>query len=84
MDASFIRRALDQADLNALRMALYQETRDPELAEMKVVRIPVRGGATTAVRLDPECYDRLKEKALAFLEAREADPAPTIAPSTLR
>ncbi|HXP54007.1 MAG TPA: NAD(P)/FAD-dependent oxidoreductase [Streptosporangiaceae bacterium] len=80
MDASFIRRALDQADLNALRMALYQETRDPELAEMKVVRIPVRGGATTAVRLDPECYERLKEKALAFLEAREADPAPTIAP----
>ena len=45
-DEAFIRNAVEEADLNVLRMALYQATRDESLLAMRVHRISVRGGAT--------------------------------------
>jgi 4-hydroxyacetophenone monooxygenase len=36
VDAAFIRRAVELADLNAVRVALYQQTGDPELAALPV------------------------------------------------
>ena len=34
VDRAFIRRAIELADLNAVRVALYQQTRDPEIAAL--------------------------------------------------
>jgi len=66
-DTSFIRRALEQADLGTLRMALYQATRDPEIAAMKPEAKTVRGGAGVSYQL-PETYRQtLVEKGLEFL-----------------
>ena len=44
--ANFIRRALDSADLNALRIALYQATGDASLLAIKLTTTPAMGGAT--------------------------------------
>src|SRR5439155_12814237 len=38
VDPAFIRRAVELADLNAVRVALYQHTHDPELAELPKAR----------------------------------------------
>ena len=38
VDEAFIRRAFDHANLNVLRIALFQHTGDPELAAMKVIK----------------------------------------------
>ena len=42
---SVIDRAIEQANPNVLRMALYQAVRDPELARMRVDKAPYWGGA---------------------------------------
>ena len=34
VDSAFIRRAVEQADLNAVRVTLYQHTGDPEIAAL--------------------------------------------------
>ena len=34
VDSAFIRRAVELADLNAVRVALYQHTHDPEIAAL--------------------------------------------------
>ena len=36
VDPAFIRRAVELADLNAVRVALYQHTGDPELATLPI------------------------------------------------
>ncbi len=69
--AEFIRRALDGADLNALRVALYQATRDPALVEMAVELRPARGGAFFIPALSESDGELVKAKALEFL----LDPA---------
>ena len=71
MDELFVRRAVEQADLNALRLALLQVTGDQSLADMKLQRTPVRGGATTAITLAKDHHDEVKAKAVAFLLALE-------------
>ena len=38
VDSAFIRRAVELADLNAVRVALYQHTHDPELAALPTAR----------------------------------------------
>jgi len=58
VDAAFIRRAVELADLNAVRVALYAQTHDPELAALPV-----------AAKLDPAGRARLVEKAVAWLES---------------
>jgi 4-hydroxyacetophenone monooxygenase len=61
-DAAFIRRAIELADLNAVRVALYHNTRDPELALLPV-----------AAKLSPEQRETLIEKAITWL-ATNAGP----------
>jgi len=67
----FISQAIDEADLNALRIALLQATGDQELAEVEIVMKPIRGGAFFLHSLTEEGERLVKERALAFL----SDPA---------
>jgi 4-hydroxyacetophenone monooxygenase len=55
-DRAYIRRAIEAADLNAVRMALYQNTGDPELA-----RLPL------APQLDDDQREWLIEAAVSWL-----------------
>ena len=57
VDSAFIRRAVELADLNAVRVALYQHTHDPELAALPM-----------AVNLDDAGRELLIGKAAAWLE----------------
>lgn len=68
-DEDQARRALATANLNALRMALYQATGDPELAAMKVVPVPYWSGAYEMIELAPEHGDAVREAAIAFLRS---------------
>ena len=71
-DDAFIRRAIDQANLNVLRVALYQQTGDPALEAMKVEKKGLRGGALTAYMLSPEHFDEVREKAFEYLTSNHA------------
>lgn len=66
-DEDDIERALASANINALRIALYHQTRDPELARMHVNHVPVQGGALIAYSLGRADRAVVREKALAFL-----------------
>jgi len=70
--------AVAKADPNALRMALYHATRDPELAAMKVDQVPFWGGAFYAPMLAPAHHDVVRSKALAFIRdgMKARAPAP--------
>ena len=57
VDSAFIRRAVELADLNAVRVALYQHTGDPEIAVLP-----------TAINLDDAGRELLIGKAVAWLE----------------
>ena len=63
VDSAFIRRAVEVADLNAVRVTLYQQTGDPELAQLP-----------TAANLDEAQRELLISKAVAWLE-QNAGPA---------
>lgn len=78
-DDAYIRRALKIADLNALRIALYHQTHNPELKAMKVVSFPLRGGAFEARALAREHYERVRELAVEYLSDpdRKERPNPT-------
>jgi 4-hydroxyacetophenone monooxygenase len=64
-DTAFLRRAVELADLNAVRVALYQHTRDADLETMPV-----------AAKLDPGSRERLIEKAVAWLAANASPVMP--------
>lgn len=76
MDETFIRAAVDQAELNALRVALYQATGDPAIAAIPLEIRSVRGGAGTLPVVPEEHHDRLKEAAVRFLLDEAADHTP--------
>jgi len=67
MDRNFIRKAVEEADLNALRIALLQATGDGQFARIPVERIDVRAGAGTTYVVADSHRDRLIEKAVEFL-----------------
>jgi 4-hydroxyacetophenone monooxygenase len=79
---AFIRRAVDEAELNALRVALYQATGDPELLEYELFMEPLdRGHLSRTAKLNIVERDRpaLREKAVQYLvrqqsELAEVDP----------
>jgi 4-hydroxyacetophenone monooxygenase len=73
---TFIRRAVDQANLNALRLALYQVTGDPELAAVKVIQKAIRGGALLQEAVADEDAPRLKQKIVDYLLNPPADVPP--------
>lgn len=76
-DAASLRRIVEHADLNALRLALYQQTGDPELAAIAVAQ-QVREGSPFRMLVVPEA-DRhtVKEKAVAYLGGHRDAPAAT-------
>ena len=67
IDEAAIKRAVADSDLNVMRMALYQATRDTTLLDMTVARKVVRGGATTQAMLADEFEDTVISKATAYL-----------------
>jgi 4-hydroxyacetophenone monooxygenase len=67
MNREFIRKAVGEADLNALRLALLQATGDQEYAAIPVTRIDVRAGAGTTYVVAEEYRERLIDKAVEFL-----------------
>lgn len=69
LSAEALRAILAEADPNVLRLAIYQATRDPELAAMRVESMAVRGGAYRAPVLAKEHREEVIAKALAFLQA---------------
>lgn len=78
-DEALIREALNEAQVNALRMALYQQTRDPELASMKVETYHRPGMPFLAYVVAREHHDQVREKAFQYLtsEPREQAPLPS-------
>ncbi len=63
----YIRSALKVSNHNALRIALYHQTRDPSLAAMKVDHLPVQGGALTSHAVAREHREEIREKAFDYL-----------------
>ena len=76
---AFIRRALDHAHLNALRVALFWQTGDPEIAAMNVEAFAPPGTPFLTHVVAREHHARLKELAFAFLT--ETRPIARAAPS---
>ena len=62
-----IRTAIALSNTNALRMALYQLTGDAQLAAMRLVKKPVRGGAQLQDAVSDADLAVLTEKAVKFL-----------------
>ena len=74
----YIQKALKSANQNALRLALFYQTRDEKLAQMEVEHIPVQGGAFVAHSISREDRAYVQEKALEFLlSGKVAKPDPT-------
>ena len=69
--------AIALADPNALRMALYHATRDPELAAMTTELSPFWGGAFNVVALAKEYHAAVCAKAVDFLRNPYREFAPT-------
>src|ERR1700712_3653800 len=69
VDSAFIRSAVELADLNAVRVALYQATKDPELAALP-----------TAVNLDEAGRELLIDKAVEWLEKNAGPGMPSEPP----
>jgi 4-hydroxyacetophenone monooxygenase len=74
-DEAFVRRALDQAFPNALRMALYQASRDPDLLKLKSESQPFWGGAWRISNLGAAAADVVRRKALSFLATNPVETA---------
>jgi 4-hydroxyacetophenone monooxygenase len=68
--------AIEGANLNALRLALYQLTGDPDLLVMGVEPLPLRGGAYFGRALKAEHAEQVKEKALQYLRDHLGEPWP--------
>ena len=66
-DREFIQNAIEQADINALRIALYQQTGDEELANMTVTFELQEGNPFRFTRLDKAHHQSVKDKALHYL-----------------
>ncbi len=67
----FIRRAIELADLNGVRVALFQQTGDPEIRHMPV-----------AAKLTPEDREKLIAKAVDWLEANAGPGMPEEPPES--
>jgi 4-hydroxyacetophenone monooxygenase len=76
---ALIRKAVASANTNALRMALYQATRDADLLNLRMERSPVRGGAQFQRVVARQDLPVLQEKAVKFLldPPAETPPPPT-------
>src|SRR5690606_25345222 len=78
VDDDFLNRALEGAELGALRIALYQATGDPEIAGLPLEEKTVRGGAG-ALPVVPQAYHaRLKAAAARFLREEAGNFVPRV------
>ncbi len=66
-DEATVLDALKEADINVLRLALYQQTGDQELAAMSVVQHQREGSPFKHTMVDPKHHDTVREKAKAYL-----------------
>lgn len=76
-DPGSLVKRLRGARMNVLRMAVYQATGDEALRDMRVVSVPVRGGASYSSELAPEECPIVLEKAVKYLTSSswQADAA---------
>ncbi|MGW6336725.1 flavin-containing monooxygenase [Nocardia rhamnosiphila] len=82
---SIIEEAIDQADLNALRLSLIQATGDEALAAMKVEKFPYGSGFSHSYQLTAEDSDIVKAAAARYFRSpRPAAPARTSKEETRR
>lgn len=72
--ATFVARALAAANKNILRMALYQQTQDPELLAMQVERRSRPGSPFMFGSIAREHAAVIERKALDYLTARGSEP----------
>ncbi|MGM0930540.1 MAG: FAD-dependent oxidoreductase [Actinomycetota bacterium] len=72
-DLSYIERAVSLANVNALRMALFQATRDPEIQAIPVRRV-MTGGFENVV-IDPADEALIRRKAVELLASEIAPEA---------
>lgn len=73
-DRDYIKLAVGTADVNALRLALYQQTADPELAAMKVSSELRQGNPFKYTNVEKEHHDRIREKAVEYLSGDIGEP----------
>jgi 4-hydroxyacetophenone monooxygenase len=71
--SQIIADALEVADLNALRVTLYQLTGNPELRDMPLETIAIRNGRVFQKVLHHDYVGRLKEIATDYLSAKHGD-----------
>ncbi|MEM9621732.1 MAG: NAD(P)/FAD-dependent oxidoreductase [Pseudomonadota bacterium] len=76
-DTDFVKQAIDLADINALRVALYHQTGDESLANMQVSNELQEGNPFQFTRLAKSHHDEVKAKALDYLMSNaSAKPMP--------
>lgn len=75
-DEEMARHAIDIADLNALRLALYQITGEEGLANLHLEQEPVRDGAMYMTVVAAADREEVKARALDYLRANFGRPAP--------
>ena len=71
-DMSQVDSILEHARPNILRMALYQSTKDPELKEMQLSKVPLRGGAFFGYELSEDDARKVRAKARDYLMSGDA------------
>ena len=74
--SAFINRAVDQADLNSLRLALYQATGHERLAAMALSKELFWGGSFKNVAVAPCHHDELRQTARELLSRGPITAAP--------
>ncbi len=74
---------LEQADINALRMALLQLTGDPVFTEMETFKQPVWGGVFSLPTVSPKHHDEIKKRAMEVLlnPPKDVPPPPSLGES---
>lgn len=77
--AARLEGALDRADFNALRLALYQITGDETLAAMRTEQQPVWGGVFSITALAAEHHAEVKARARDFLTGKLSGGSPSLA-----
>lgn len=78
VDDDFLNRALEGAELGALRIALYQATGDPEIAGIPLEEKTVRGGAGALPVVPQAHHERLKAAAARFLREEAGNFVPRV------
>ncbi len=71
-DKQLVRDAIEEADMNALRVTLYQHTRDSRFKDMGVELKTIPGTPYDILAVPEEHHDTLKEAAFEYLTNPEA------------